>query len=72
MDEVYYYYEKNFSSRDVRIVLKTGKIVEGYIIGVIPADEVWEEQVLLMLVTKDSNDYEVLANEIESIEVIEK
>lgn len=72
MDEVYYYYEKNFSSRDVRIVLKTGKIVEGYIIGVIPADEVWEEQVLLTLVTKDSNDYEVLANEIESIEVIEK
>ena len=69
---MYYYYEKNFSSRDVRIVLKTGKIVEGYIIGVIPADEVWEEQVLLMLVTKDSNDYEVLANEIESIEVIEK
>lgn len=73
MDEDYFYYEKNFTSRDVKVVLNSNKIIEGYLNATIPADENDSNQVLLLIHVGGGNHHvEVLVGDIKKIEVIEE
>lgn len=70
MDDKYYFYEKNYTSRDVKIVLKSGNLVVGYLNTIVPADENDEEQMILTINVDGYREVtEVLENDIDTIEV---
>lgn len=65
MDETFLKYLA-FASRDVRIELKNGNIIEGYLEDVGEPDEIDDNEVLLSLIV-DNKDVDLLEHEVKDI-----